>query len=92
MQPGGILPDRGSVRRIEYATFAGRRTADLWKFYAQGDLRENPYLSGGDFIRVTPRESRLDQLQVAGAVGTPGIIEYSRRRSGQRSDSLRRRV
>lgn len=82
---GGILPDRGSVRHIEYATSAGRRTADLWKFYAQGDQTENPYLSGGDFIRVTPRESRLDQLKVAGAVGTPGVIEY---RDGDRASDL----
>lgn len=82
---GGILPDRGSVRNIEHTTSIGRRTADLWRFYALGDPKENPYLAGGDFVRVVPRESRADQLQVAGAVRTPGIIEY---RAGDRVSDL----
>jgi protein involved in polysaccharide export with SLBB domain len=82
---GGILPSRGSVRHVELTSAGTTRSVDLWQFYARGDQSQNPYLTGGDFIRVLPREAPVDQMQIAGAVGTPGLIEY---RDGDRVSDL----
>ena len=82
---GGIQAPRGSVRHVELTTADGTRSVDLWRFYALGDQTENPYLSGGDFIRVRPRDAQVDQMQIAGAVRTPGQIEY---RDGDRVSDL----
>jgi protein involved in polysaccharide export with SLBB domain len=73
---GDILPERGSARHVVRTRGDRTETFDLLSFYANGDLSTNPYLEGGEHIRVLPREPVEDQLQITGAVLQPGFVEY----------------
>lgn len=82
---GDVLPDVGSARNITVKAGGQTRSFDLLKFYSQGDMDQNPYLKGGDHIRVAPREPEVEQVQIAGAVPGPGWLEF---RAGDRVSDL----
>jgi len=73
---GEIILERGSLRHVTRTREGVTANFDLLAFYAFGDLSQNPYLAGGEHIRVEPREPREDQLQISGAVLSPGFVEY----------------
>jgi protein involved in polysaccharide export with SLBB domain len=73
---GDILPEKGSLRRVGRTQGGVTSEFDLLSFYAGADLSQNPYLVGGEQIRVVPREPREDQLQISGAVASPGFVEF----------------
>ena len=73
---GEILPERGSLRRVSRKQGDVTSEFDLLAFYAWADFSQNPYLVGGEQIRVVPREPREDQLQISGAVLSPGFVEF----------------
>ena len=73
---GNVLLERGSVRHVTRTLDGVENEFDPLAFYAQADLSQNPYLVGGEFITVRPREPRQDQLQISGAVNHPGFVEF----------------
>ena len=73
---GGVLPEKGSVRHVSRSLDTTETEFDLVAFYEHADRSQNPYLVGGEFIRVSPREPREDQLQISGAVNNPGFVEF----------------
>lgn len=74
---GDVLPEHGSARHVSRTRDGVTSIFDLLAFYADADLSQNPYLVGGEQIRVAPREPREDQLQISGAVLNPGFVEYN---------------
>jgi polysaccharide biosynthesis/export protein len=68
---GGRLPG-GSLRRIEVRRQGKVLTADLQRFYQQGDKTRNPYLLEGDVVYVPPAEL---EARLEGAVHRPGSYE-----------------
>lgn len=73
---GDVLPEKGSVRHVIRSLGGVEKEFDLVAFYEHGDRSQNPYLVGGEFIRVRPRDPREDQLQISGAVNQPGFVEF----------------
>jgi polysaccharide export outer membrane protein len=73
---GEIVPERGSLRHVSRTLAGVTEEFDLLAFYAFADGSQNPYLVGGEQIRVAPREPREDQLQISGAVLSPGFVEF----------------
>ncbi|MFK7844484.1 MAG: SLBB domain-containing protein [Rhodothermales bacterium] len=49
---------------------------DLFAYYLNGDLTQNPYLSDGDVIRLTSYNEAHSAILVTGDVSSPGRIEY----------------
>lgn len=82
-----VLPDEGSARNITVKAGGQTNNFDLLKFYSQGDMDQNPYLKGGDHIRIAPREPEVERLQVTGAVLRPGWLEF--REGDQVSDLIK---
>ena len=81
-QAGGILPE-GSRRLIQIQRASGEQvTADLAAFAGLGTLVSNPFLDGGDVIRVGYRGA---EVGVFGGVAAPGIYELA---SGETIRSL----
>ena len=71
---GGILPE-GSRRLIQIQRPGGETlTADLAAFSGLGTLAANPFLDGGDVIRVGYRGA---EVGVFGGVAVPGIYELA---------------
>jgi protein involved in polysaccharide export with SLBB domain len=73
---GDVVPGRGSARQVSRSLGGTTESFDLLSFYVQSDASQNPYLAGGEHIRVAYREPREDQLQISGAVSNPGFIEF----------------
>jgi len=73
---GNVVAQRGSARQVSRSLEGTTEFFDLLSFYVHGDASQNPYLTGGEHIRVAFREPREDQLQISGAVSKPGFIEF----------------
>jgi protein involved in polysaccharide export with SLBB domain len=71
----GGFKQTSSLRNIQVRSASGelRARADLFKYYALGDIESNPQLHSGDVIYV-PAATRF--VTVNGAVVTAGKIEY----------------
>lgn len=82
---GDILPEKGSIRHVTRIQDKVESEFDLAAFFVGADLSQNPYLSGGEHVRVSPRDPREDQLQISGAVKNPGFVEF---RAGDRVSDL----
>jgi protein involved in polysaccharide export with SLBB domain len=72
----GVTPQSGSARRVMRVTPYGTSTYDLLAFFALGSAEDNPYLVGGDYIVVPPRDPVDDHIEIGGAVLRPGKIEF----------------
>ena len=76
---GGIVPN-GSARAIRIQRTTGSSpggselTADLAAFAGRGNLQANPFLDGGDVIRVP---FRGPEVGVFGGVHLPGVYELA---------------
>jgi polysaccharide biosynthesis/export protein len=71
---GGIIPDTTSLRNILVQRTDGAVfTADLLRYLRLGDLRANPFVSGGDRIVFRPRDNRIGAF---GAVGAEGWFDF----------------
>jgi len=71
---GGTIPDTTALRNIRIQRLNGKvETADLLRYYRLGDLKGNPFVTGGDVIYFPPRDQMIGVL---GAVGTEGWIDY----------------
>lgn len=49
---------------------------DLFAYYINGDLTQNPYLRDGDVIRLTAYNETRSAILVTGDVSSPGRIEH----------------
>ena len=76
---------RPSLRSVSITRANGTIIAvDLMKYYATGDLGENPFVQDGDIIRIPPYHV-MDAIQVVGDVPYPGAYPY---RAGDRLSDL----
>jgi protein involved in polysaccharide export with SLBB domain len=73
---GDVVAGQGSARHVSRSEGGVTESFDLLAFYVHGDVSQNPYLTGGEHIRVAYREPREDQLQISGAVLNPGFVEF----------------
>ena len=71
----GGLKGTSSLRNIEVRTPSGqlRTKADLFRYYAVGDLSANPTIVSGDVIVILPAERFIS---INGSVGSPGKMEF----------------
>ena len=71
----GGLKVTSSLRNIQVRTPTGqlRVRADLFRYYAVGDLSANPIIESGDVIVVPPAEQFIS---VNGSLGSPGKMEF----------------
>jgi protein involved in polysaccharide export with SLBB domain len=71
----GGFKGTSSLRNIEIRSQTGavRAHADLFRYFALGDLAANPVVEGGDLI-VVPRSEHF--IAVYGSVGQPQRIEF----------------
>lgn len=66
-----------ALRNIEVRRSSGStETVDLWRYYATGALRFNPYLHDGDAIYVPAFRDDLDAVTVEGEISNPGSYDY----------------
>ncbi|MEM1041294.1 MAG: SLBB domain-containing protein [Bacteroidota bacterium] len=66
-----------ALRNVELRRRDGTaETVDLWRYYASGDLRFNPYLRDGDALYVPAFRDDLAAVAVEGEVSTPGSYDF----------------
>lgn len=73
---GDVVSEKGSVRHVSRIKNGVASEFDLATFYMGADRSQNPYLTGGEYLLVSPRDPREDQLQISGAVKSPGFVEF----------------
>ncbi|MEM8487970.1 MAG: SLBB domain-containing protein [Bacteroidota bacterium] len=65
-----------SIRNIKISHRDGSTSSlDLFRYYLEGDLTQNPYLKDGDVISLGAYDER-NAILVTGGVSAPGKIEY----------------
>lgn len=69
------VPKRPSQRLVQLRNpSGGTRVFDLYKYYYQGDLANNPFLKENDVIFVPPHKGAV---RIEGPVARPGLYELS---------------
>ncbi len=83
--PGSSLTERPALAEAYQASLRNvllhRRDSttlrlDLMRYYAVGDLDQNPYLRDGDVIEVPPYHQERDAVRVSGEIAYPGTLDY----------------
>ena len=49
---------------------------DLYRYYVEGDMSQNPYLADGDVVHLPPFHQDRDAIRVSGTVPHPGNYEF----------------
>ncbi len=76
IQLAGGLTNWGDDTRIQLRHYDGRvDTINISDFYLTGNLKENPYLQGGDIIYVPPIDLQGSYVIIEGNVGSQGIYQ-----------------
>ncbi len=72
----GGLTDWGDDTRIQLRHSNGRiDTINISDFYLTGNLKENPYLQGGDIIYVPPIDLERNYVIIEGNVASEGVYQ-----------------
>lgn len=72
----GIIDWGDDTRIIIKHTDSSSDTVNLSDFYVSGNLDSNPFLEGGDIIRVPPIDLRKNYAVVEGNVGSEGVYQF----------------
>ncbi len=77
LQLSGGLLNWGNDTRIEVRHLNGTvDTVNINSFYLQGDMKDNPYLQGGDVVYVPPIDLEKNYVIIEGNVGSQGIYQF----------------
>jgi len=72
---GGLTP-RASLRNITIGGYEEDHTADLVRFRAFGENKDNPLICQGNIVSVPAKESGKGFVSISGQVNRPSTFEY----------------
>ncbi|MGE3726233.1 MAG: polysaccharide biosynthesis/export family protein [Candidatus Sericytochromatia bacterium] len=73
LRRAGGVQDQGSVRRVQLSQGGKKSQLDLYRFHYQGDLQDNPLLTGEEQIFVPILGNKV---ALTGQFRSPGLYEF----------------